>query len=198
MLNNDIVSSVFKSGFQKDYLILKESIRFFTHCLVNQKCQTQIPMISSVCKLNFEGLHYFEDKETIDLSLLSLSLISQFDTSLVDIAKHIEIFEYLSERSSEELLPHAELLTLLILNLSMIPENATMIVRFNFVGLFHSFMDFVNETCHSYILSILIQVFKYEFTEEIFAQEAHGIIIKLLERNYPHFLSDILKLINVS
>ena len=38
---------------------------------------------------------------------------------------------------------------------------------------------------------------RHEFTEEIFHQHAPKIIIKLLEKDYPHFKSDIIKLINV-
>lgn len=87
-------------------------------------------------------------------------MISQFDSTLREIANHTDIFELLSEKSIEEILPHAEFLILLIMNLSMIPENDHMIVKFKFIYMFNEMIDDLNETCHSYMLSTLIQVFK--------------------------------------
>jgi hypothetical protein len=87
-------------------------------------------------------------------------MISQFDSTLREIANHTDIFALLSEKSIEEILPHAEFLILLIMNLSMIPENDHMIVKFKFISMFNEMIDDLNETCHSYMLSTLIQVFK--------------------------------------
>ena len=137
------------------------------------------------------------DNETVDLALLSLAIMSQNDTNIPEIAKHIEIFKYLSDKPPVDLNKHAQMLIMLIMNLSMAPDNHHMLVKFKFINLFNEMIEGLDEICHSHILTILIQIFKHEFTEEIFGQHAHQIIIKLLEKDYPHFKSDIIKLINV-
>ena len=192
-----MIESIFHCGFSKNYMILKESLRFFTQCMINKKCQLENDFISRICKLAYEGLQFMQDSETVDLSLLSLSIMSQNDANIPEIAKHIEIFKYLAEKTPLELNKHAEMLIMLIMNLSMSADNHHMLVKFKFINLFNDMIENVDEICHSHILTILIQIFKNEFTEEIFGQQAHKIIIKLLEKDYPHFKSDIIKLINV-
>lgn len=101
-----------------------------------------------------------QDTETVDLALLSLAIMSQNDASIPEIAKHIDIFKYLSDKPPLELNKHAEMLIMLIMNLSMAPDNHHMLVKFRFISLFNEMIDSVDEICHSHILTILIQIFK--------------------------------------
>jgi len=144
-------------------MILKESLRFFTQCMINKKCQLESDFIDKICKLAYEGLQFLQDSETVDLALLSLAIMSQNDANIPEIAKHIDIFKYLSEKPPMELNKHAEMLIMLIMNLSMSPDNHHMLVKLKFIALFKEMIDNVEEICHSHILTILIQIFRFVF-----------------------------------
>jgi len=131
--------------------------------MINKKCQLENDFIDKICKLAYEGLQFLQDNETIDLALLSLAIMSQNDTNIPEITKHIDIFKYLSDKSPNELNKHAEMLIMLIMNLSMSPDNHHMLVKLKFIGLFKEMIDSVDEICHSHILTVLIQIFKFLF-----------------------------------
>ena len=128
--------------------------------MINKKCQLEPDFISKICKLAYEGLQFMQDDEAIDLALLSLAIMSQNDANIPEISKHIEIFKFLSEQPPAELNKHAEMFIMLIMNLSMVPDNHHMLVKFSFISLFNEMIDGLEEICHSHILTILIQIFK--------------------------------------
>lgn len=132
--------------------------------MINKKCQLENDFIDKICKLCYEGLQFLQDSETVDLGLLSLAIMSQNDTNVPEIAKHIDIFKYLSEKPPIDLNKHAEMLIMLIMNLSMSSDNHHMLVKLKFIGLFNEMIDHVDEICHSHILTILIQIFKFALT----------------------------------
>ena len=156
MNSTSIIQNIYRCGFLKNFMVLKEALRFLINLIINGNYATDANLVSKVCALCVEAYTIPNDEETLDVTLFALSLVSQNFENHSLILEQSSILNIISQRiRAVQRIGNASYLMDFIMNLSYNSDFHESLMAYKIIQLAYQIFSSLDEHGHTSLVTII-------------------------------------------